>query len=73
MEKKAHTVARGDLKHRDEFTDTWSYCVSLKGLRMFLDMIAKLLNRVKQADFIGAYLQAKVTGRFFIRLPEIYK
>eukprot|EP00957_Ditylum_brightwellii_P146918 11185278-Ditylum_brightwellii.AAC.1 len=31
------------------------------------------MTRVKQADFIGAYLQAKATERFFIRLPDIYK
>eukprot|EP00957_Ditylum_brightwellii_P032850 2490529-Ditylum_brightwellii.AAC.1 len=45
----------------------------MKGLRMFIAMAAKLLKRVKQADFIGAYMQAKATGRFFIRLPDIYK
>eukprot|EP00957_Ditylum_brightwellii_P091075 6933843-Ditylum_brightwellii.AAC.1 len=62
-----------DLQHMDDFTDTWSSCVSIKGLRMLLAITAKLDKRVKQADFIGAYLQAKATGRFFIRLPEIYK
>eukprot|EP00957_Ditylum_brightwellii_P081866 6227320-Ditylum_brightwellii.AAC.1 len=36
-------------------------------------MTAKLLKRVKQADFIGAYLQAKTTGRLFMKLPDIYK
>eukprot|EP00957_Ditylum_brightwellii_P146144 11126916-Ditylum_brightwellii.AAC.1 len=39
---------------------------------MFLAMTVKLLKRVKQAGFIGAYLQAEVTGRFFIRLLDIY-
>eukprot|EP00957_Ditylum_brightwellii_P098317 7491363-Ditylum_brightwellii.AAC.1 len=74
MEKlKARVVARGDLQHIDEFTDTWSSCVSMKGLRMFLAHTVKFLKRVKQADFIGAYLQAKAKGRFFIRLPDIYK
>eukprot|EP00957_Ditylum_brightwellii_P196511 14972869-Ditylum_brightwellii.AAC.1 len=36
-------------------------------------MAAKLLKRVKQADFIGVYLHAKATGRFFVKLSEIYK
>eukprot|EP00957_Ditylum_brightwellii_P066314 5033745-Ditylum_brightwellii.AAC.1 len=36
-------------------------------------MAVKLLKRVNQADFIGAYLQAKATGIFFVRLPDIYK
>eukprot|EP00957_Ditylum_brightwellii_P016913 1275624-Ditylum_brightwellii.AAC.1 len=70
---KARVVARGDIQHRDEFTDTWSSHISMKGLRMFLAMTAKLLKRVKQADFIGAYIQAKDQGRFFIRSSEIYK
>eukprot|EP00957_Ditylum_brightwellii_P113118 8627277-Ditylum_brightwellii.AAC.1 len=74
MEKSnVQIVARGDLQHRDEFTDTWSSCVSMKGLRMFLVIAAKLAKRVKQTDFIGAYIQAKAKGRFFIKLPEIYK
>eukprot|EP00957_Ditylum_brightwellii_P007595 575052-Ditylum_brightwellii.AAC.1 len=45
----------------------------MKGPRTSLVMAAKLEQRVKQADFISAYLQGKITGRFFIRLPEIYK
>eukprot|EP00957_Ditylum_brightwellii_P155596 11844291-Ditylum_brightwellii.AAC.1 len=73
MEKlKTKIVARGDLQHRDEITVTWSSCVSMKGLRMFLAQAAKFMKRVKQADFIGAYLQTKATGRIFIRLPDIY-
>eukprot|EP00957_Ditylum_brightwellii_P147452 11227961-Ditylum_brightwellii.AAC.1 len=70
---KTQVVARGDLQHRDEFTDTWSSCASMKRLSKFSIIAAKLLKRVKQVDFIGAYLQAKATGRFFIRLPDIYK
>eukprot|EP00957_Ditylum_brightwellii_P063785 4840020-Ditylum_brightwellii.AAC.1 len=49
MEKlKAQVVARGHLQYRDEFTDNWSSCVSMNGLRMFLAMAAKLEKRVKQ-------------------------
>eukprot|EP00957_Ditylum_brightwellii_P140097 10674777-Ditylum_brightwellii.AAC.1 len=45
----------------------------MKGLRIFLAHTAKFFKSVKQSDFIGAYLQAKATGRFFIRLPELFK
>eukprot|EP00957_Ditylum_brightwellii_P093372 7110078-Ditylum_brightwellii.AAC.1 len=62
MEKlKARVVARGDLQHKDEFTDTWLSCVSMKGLRMFFAQTAKFFKKAKQSDFIGAYLQAKAT------------
>jgi hypothetical protein len=40
---------------------------------MFLAHAAKLKRRVKQGDFVGAYLQAKVRGRYFIKLDPRYK
>eukprot|EP00957_Ditylum_brightwellii_P152342 11597600-Ditylum_brightwellii.AAC.2 len=74
MEKlKAQAVARGDLQHKVEFTSAWSFCVSMKGLRIFLAQAATFLKKVKQTDFIGTYLQAKATDRFFMRLSDIYK
>eukprot|EP00957_Ditylum_brightwellii_P210727 15365311-Ditylum_brightwellii.AAC.1 len=45
----------------------------MKDLRVFLAMVTKLMKWVKQTDFIGAYLQAKATGSFFITLPDIFK
>jgi hypothetical protein len=39
---------------------------------MFLGHAARLKVRVRQMDFIGAFLQAKVRSRVFIKLPAIY-
>ena len=39
---------------------------------MFLAHAARLSVRVKQLDFIGAFLQAKVRSRVFIKFPAIY-
>eukprot|EP00957_Ditylum_brightwellii_P152274 11593308-Ditylum_brightwellii.AAC.1 len=36
-------------------------------------MAAKVLKRVKQAVFIGDYLQVNAKGRFFISLAKIYE
>eukprot|EP00957_Ditylum_brightwellii_P185805 14146464-Ditylum_brightwellii.AAC.1 len=47
MEKlKARVVVKGDLQHKDEFTDTWSSYVLVKGLRVFLAQAAKFFKRV---------------------------
>eukprot|EP00957_Ditylum_brightwellii_P014802 1116146-Ditylum_brightwellii.AAC.1 len=37
------------------------------------EFTAKFMNRVKQADFIEAYLKVKATGWFFIRLPDVFE
>jgi hypothetical protein len=39
---------------------------------MFLANSAKHKVRVRQLDFVGAYLQAKTRHRVFIRLPTVY-
>jgi hypothetical protein len=39
---------------------------------MFLAHVARLKVRVRQLDFIGAFLQAKVRSRIFMILPSIY-
>jgi hypothetical protein len=39
---------------------------------MFLAHAARLKVRVRQLDFIGAYLQAKVRSRIFIKMPAVY-
>jgi hypothetical protein len=39
---------------------------------MFLAHAARLRVRVRQMDFIGAFLQAKVRSRVFIKMPAIY-
>jgi hypothetical protein len=41
-------------------------------LKMFLAHASKLKSRVKQLDFIGAFLQAKVRSRIFVTIPNIF-
>jgi len=70
---KARCVARGDLQKGQEWEDTWSACASIRTVKVFLALAASLKRRVKQGDFVGAYLQAKVRGRVFIRLDPRMK
>jgi hypothetical protein len=65
---KVREVARGDLERREENEDTWSPGSSTSGVRMHLAQAAKAGRTPKQADFIAAYLQARVRGRHFVRL-----
>jgi hypothetical protein len=67
---KVREVARGDLEQHDEDEDTWSPGTSSCGVRMFLAQVAKSGRTPKQADFIGAYLQARVRGHHFVRLSS---
>jgi len=41
-------------------------------MKMFLADAARHKARVRQLDFIGAFLQAKVRSRVFIRMPASY-
>jgi hypothetical protein len=54
------------------FEDTWSPCASSRGVKLLLATICASRRTLKSADFIGAYLQAKVIGRHFIKLPLEY-
>ena len=71
---KCRIVARGDLqKQTNEWEDTWSACASIKTVRMFLAFMTSQKRIIKQGDFVGAFLQAKVRGRFFVRLSPEYR
>jgi hypothetical protein len=39
---------------------------------MFLAHASKTKARVKQLDFVGAFLQAKMWTRMFVTIPQIY-
>ena len=54
------------------FEDTWSPCASSRGVKLLLSTICASRRTLKSADFIGAYLQAKVIGRHFVKLPLEY-
>ena len=53
--------------------DTCSPTSSMKTLKYFLADAAKHRARVHQLDFIGAFLQAKVKNRVFVKLDIRYK
>ncbi|KAI2505259.1 hypothetical protein MHU86_9161 [Fragilaria crotonensis] len=53
------------------FEDTWSPCASSRGSSSFSPQFV-LPSDTQSADFIGAYLQAKVIGRHFVKLPLEY-
>jgi hypothetical protein len=69
---KNRIVVRGDLQNKQSLEDKWSPTASFRSLKMFLAHAAKLKVRVRQMDFIGAFLQAKVRSRVFIKMPAIY-
>ena len=51
---------------------TWSPTASMITLNYFLADAAKHKARVHQLDFIGAFLQAKVKNRVFVKLDMRY-
>ena len=52
--------------------DTWSPTAYMRTLNYFLADTAKHRARVHQLDFIGAFLQAKVKNRVFVKLDMRY-
>jgi transposase InsO family protein len=69
---KTRIVVRGDLQNKQSIEDKWSPTASFRSLKMFLAHAARLKVRVRQMDFIGAFLQAKVRSRVFIKMPAVY-
>ena len=69
---KLRIVVRGDLKNMEMVGDTWSPTASMRTLKYFLADAAKHKARVHQIDFIGAFLQAKVKNRVFVKLEMRY-
>jgi len=69
---KTRLVVRGDLQRKSISEDTWSPTASFRALKMFLAHACKCKVRVKQLDFVGAFLQANVRARIFVTIPEIF-
>ena len=65
-------AVRGDLQNNEMVGDTWSPTASMSTLKYFLADAAKHKARVHQLDFIGAFLQAKVKNRVFVKLDMRY-
>ena len=69
---KLRIVVRGDLQNKEMVGHTWSPTASMMTLNYFPADAAKHRARVNQLDFIGAFLQAKVKNRVFIKLDMRY-
>jgi hypothetical protein len=69
---KTRIVVRGDLQDKSISEDKWSPTASFRSLKMFLAHASCLKVRVRQLDFIGAFLQAKMQTRMFVTIPQIY-
>ena len=65
-------VVIGDLQNKELVGDTWSPTSSMRTLKYFLGDEIKHKERVHQLDFIGAFLQAKVKNRVFVKLDIRY-
>ena len=69
---KLRIVVRGDLQNKEMIGDTWSPTESMRTLNYFLSDVAKHKSRVHQLGFIGAFLQANVKNRVFVKLDMRY-
>ena len=69
---KLRIVVREDLQNKEMVGDTWSPTASMRTLKYFLADSEKYKARVHQLDFIGAFLQAKVKNRVFVKLDMRY-
>ena len=71
---KCRIVVRGDMQKKNAITieDTYSPSASFRVLKMFLADAARHTCKTYQFDVVGAFLQAKMRSRVFIKLPAIY-
>ena len=69
---KLRIVVRGYLQNKEMVEDTWSQTAFMRTLKYFLADAAKHKARVHQVYFIGAFLQAKVKNRVFVKLDMRY-
>lgn len=69
---KVRAVQRGDLQWYKPEEDTWSPCASSMGLRLFIAELCRRRRILKLLDFIGAFLQGRAVGRYFVRFsPDL--
>ena len=67
---KTRIVVRGDLQKLRPGENAWSPTASMRLLKTFVASAAQEGKEIKQADFIAAFIQAKVRERVFVRLSE---
>ena len=58
-------MVRGDLQNKEMVGYNCSPTASMRNLKYFLADAAKHKSRVHQLDFIGVFLQSKVSTRFY--------
>ena len=66
-------VMRSDLQDKNISEDKWSPTAVFHSLKMLLAHAARLKVRVRQLDFVGAFLQAKMRTRMAVAIPKIYR
>ena len=66
-------MVKVDLYKKDLIGDTCSPTFSMRKITCFFADAVKHNARVNQFDFIGAFLQAKVKNRVFVKLDIIYE
>jgi Reverse transcriptase (RNA-dependent DNA polymerase) len=69
---KVRIAIRGDLDRDALDEDNSAPLATFRLLKVFLAEAARLKRRVYQADFIGAYLQAKMDRLVYVILPKEY-
>ena len=66
-------MVRRDLQNRKLVGDTCSPTASMRNLKYLLADAANHKTRVHQLYYIGAFLQAKVKNRVFVKLDSRYE
>ena len=69
---KSRMEVREDLHNRQLVGYTWSPTASKSNFKYLLADATKHKARVHQLDFIGAFLQAEVKNRVFVKLDSRY-
>ena len=69
---KLRIVVKWDLQNKEMIGDTWSPTASMRTLKYFIADAAKHKSGIHQLDFIGAFLQANVKNRVFVKLDMRY-
>ena len=71
---KTHLCVRGDIQQKkcSDMEDSHSPAAAFRMLKLFLPHAAAKKARVYQGDVIGAFLQAKMRSRVFVKLHKIY-
>ena len=67
---KLRVCLRGDQQGELVDWDTWCPIAGFRELKLFLQLAARLMCRIWQLDFIGAFLQAQARNRVFTTLPK---